>query len=165
MSVKFNVKISEKHILDFQLYHGRTHFAGILRIVAIFLCLGLGVWNGLIYAISDSIMCFVIAGILFFFPRQQLKAKAKRQIKSSEMFQQEIEYEFDENGITSRQGDMEVKNEWSAVEKVVSTRMSIILYTSRVRAIIYPKKFIGTQYDELVKLIRENVPATKVKIR
>ena len=58
-----------------------------------------------------------------------------------------------------------MKNEWSVVEKVVSTRKSIIVYTSRVRAIIFPKEFIGDQYDELITLIRENLPAAKVKIR
>lgn len=165
MSVKFSVKITEKHIVDFQLKHGRTQFAGIFGMVATLFCLGVGIWDVINLAIGDSFMWFACAGILHFFPRQQLKAKAKRQIRSSETFQHEIEYEFNENGITSRQGEIEVKNEWSVVEKVVSTRKSIIVYTSRVRAIIFPKEFIGDQYDELITLIRENLPAAKVKIR
>lgn len=165
MSIKFNVQIKEKHIVDFQLHHSRTHFAGIFGFVATFVCLGIGVWDILNGHISDSFIWLASSGILYFFPRQQLKAKAKRQIKSSEMFQHELEYEFNDTGFIVRQGDMVVKNEWEAVEKAMSTKMSIILYMSRVRAIIFPKKYIGDQYEELVKLIRENMPKEKVKIR
>lgn len=165
MSIKFNVKITEKDIVDFQLYHGRTHSAGIISIAATFLCLGLGVWNAAISNISDAIMLFVFAGILYFFPRQQLKAKAKRRMKETEMFQKELEYEFDETGFVTRQDDLVVPNEWSAVEKVVRTRRSVIVYMSRVRAIIFPKRYLGEQYEEFIALIRANVPKEKVKIR
>ncbi len=165
MSVKFNVKIKEKHIVDFQLYHSRTHFAGIFGFVATFVCLGVGVWDVVNGNIADSFIWFASAGILHFFPRQQLKAKAKRQIQNTEMFQHELEYEFDDTGFITRQGEVVVKNEWEAVEKAVSTRTSIILYMSRVRAIIFPKKCIGDNYEEMVKLIRENMPKEKVKIR
>jgi len=165
MSIKFNVQIKEKHIVNFQLYHSRTHFVGVFGIIATLFCLGFGVWDVATGNISDSFIWFASAAILYFFPRQQLKAKAKRQIRNSEMFQHELEYEFNDTGFITRQGDMEVKNEWGAVEKAVSTRTSIILYMSRVRAIIFPKKCIGDHYEELVKLIRESLPKEKVKIR
>lgn len=165
MSVKFNVKITEKDIVDFQLYHARTHMVGIVSLVAILTCVGLSVWNATITNISDAMMFLVCAGILYFFPRQQLKAKAKRQIKNSEMFQHELEYEFNDIGFITRQGDLEVPNEWSGVEKIVSTKRSVIVYMSRVRAIIFPKRYIGEQYEDLLILIRANVPKEKVKIR
>lgn len=165
MSVKFNVKITEKDIVDFQLYHARTHMVGIVSLVAILICVGLSVWNAIIMNISDAMMFLVCAGILYFFPRQQLKAKAKRQVKSSEMFQHELEYEFNDIGFITRQGDLEVPNEWSGVEKIVSTKRSVIVYMSRVRAIIFPKRCVGEHYDEFLKVIRENMPKEKVKIR
>ena len=165
MSIKFNVKITENDIVNFQLYHSRTHTVGIVSLVAILGCLGLSVWNATMMNISDAMMFVVCAGILYFFPRQQLKAKAKRQVKNSEMFQKELEYEFNETGFITRQGDLEVPNEWLGVEKVVSTKRSVIIYMSRVRAIIFPKRCIGEHYEDLLTLIRENVPKDKVKIK
>ena len=96
MSIKFNVKITEKDIVDFQLYHARTHSVGVVSLVAILLCLGLCVWNAVILNIADAMMFFMCAVILYIFPRQQLRAKAKRRMKSTEMFQKELEYEFNE---------------------------------------------------------------------
>ena len=165
MSIKFNVKITEKDIVDFQLYHARTHSVGVVSLVAILACVGLCVWNAVIMNISDAMMFFMCAVILYVFPRQQLKAKAKRRMKSTDMFQKELEYEFNEIGFVTRQEELEVPNEWTGVEKIVSTRKSIIFYMSRVRAIIFPKRCIGEQYEELLALIRANMPKEKVKIK
>lgn len=164
MPVKFNVKITDKHILDFQLYHGRTKFSSIFGVIAAVVCFGLGVVDVTGGNPADSLIWFVCCGILLIFPRQQLKAKAKKQAQA-EMFQLPLEYEFSDEGITTRQGELEVTNKWDAIVKAVSTKKCIILYMSRVRAMIFPKECIGENYEEVVKLIRENVPAKQVKIR
>lgn len=167
MSVKFDVKITEKHIYDFQLYHGRMSWAGLLGKVAATL--------GLAYAAyvliapdqlaSNALIWIAFSLIVLIFPRQQLKTKAKMQVKNSDMFHKPLSYEFSEHGITTRQEGLEVTNQWDAVVKAVSTKKSILLYMSRVRAIIFPKECLGEYYDEVVRLIRENVPEKQVKIK
>lgn len=164
MSIKFDVKITEKHILDFQLYHGRMSFSGILGVIATIVCFAFGVIDVVGGNPADSLIWFVCAGIILIFPRQQLKGKAKRQAQL-EMFQVPLEYEFTEEGITARQGDVEVTNKWDAVAKAVSTKKCIFLYMNRVRAIIFPKECIGENYQDVVALIRANVPEKQVKIR
>ena len=49
--------------------------------------------------------------------------------------------------------------------RVVSTSKSLVIYITRVRAIILPKEAMGDDYPAVVELISKNVPAKKVKIR
>lgn len=164
MSVKFEVKINEKHILDFLLYHGRTRMTGYIGVVLTILTLTLGIIDVANGNPAASLTWFAFAGILMIFPRTQLKKKAKRQAQA-DMFQNSLEYEFSKEGITARQGDVVVTNTWDSMNKVVSTKKCIFVYMSRVRAIIFPKEAMGDKYDEVVSMIRENMPAKKVRIR
>ena len=91
--------------------------------------------------------------------------RAKQQVRNSEMFKKTIVYEFSEDGVTARQGKTQAANEWGEFIKVIETRKSVILYISRLRAIIFPKACIGDNYDEMIKLIRAKMPAKSVKIR
>ena len=54
---------------------------------------------------------------------------------------------------------------WSSIVKVRSTKKSIILYTNRVTATIFPRESLGEDYDKAVELIRRGVPAERVKIK
>ena len=56
-------------------------------------------------------------------------------------------------------------NKWEEFDKAVSTQKSVILYITRVRAIIFPKECMGEQYEEVLKMIHTHMPASKVKIR
>lgn len=165
MSVKFDVKITDKHIYDFQLYHGRMSWAGILGKVAALLSLAYAVYTVIYDLPSKALIWIAFSLIVLVFPRQQLKTKAKMQVRNSDMFHKPLSYEFSDNGITTRQEDLEVTNEWDAVMKAVSTKKCILIYMSRVRAMIFPKECIGEHYDEVVRLIRENVPEKQVKIK
>lgn len=164
MPVRFEVKINEKHILDFLLYHGRTRLSGYIGIVLAIITLTLGIIDVANGNPAASLTWFAFAGILMVFPRTQLKKKAKRQAQS-EMFQNSLQYEFSKEGITARQRDVVVTNTWDSIMKVVSTKKCIFVYMSRVRAIIFPKEAMGDQYEAAVTIIRENMPAKKVRIR
>lgn len=165
MSVKINVEITYKDIYSFQKYHSRTRMAGIIANIVAIVFLGLGVLDIVGGHYGDALLWLVGCFIIIVFPRQTMKAKAKKQVQSSDMFQKPLEYEFSERGITTRQDELEVTNEWDAVVKVVHTRKHLIVYMSRVRAMIFPKRCMGEQYEEVINVIRANMPPEKVKIR
>ena len=81
------------------------------------------------------------------------------------MFQEPLEYEISEEGITVSQHEESALNEWKDFAKVVSTSKSLILYITRVRAIILPREAMGDDYMKVVEMISKNVPAKRVKIR
>ena len=49
--------------------------------------------------------------------------------------------------------------------KATSTTRSIIVYTTKVNATIFPKSQVGEQLPALIEVISTHMPAGKVKIR
>lgn len=70
-----------------------------------------------------------------------------------------------EEGISVSQGDTEEKQSWDSCVKAVSTSRSIILYTSKTAASIFPKRDLGDKKEALIQMISTHMPPKKVKIR
>ena len=62
------------------------------------------------------------------------------------MFQKPISYELNEEGIRISQDEQSVLNEWGDFRKAVSTGQSVIIYVTKVRALIFPRESLGEQY-------------------
>ena len=165
MSVKVHVDMKEEYMVEFLLHHTYTHYSGIIGVIIGIVAMAMGISTLTQGEMQAALPMFLIA-ILFLFvtPTTTIK-KAKQQVKNSEMFKKTIEYEFSEKGVTARQGKLESTNEWEEFMKAIETRKSVILYVSRLRAIIFPKDCMAGQKDEVVKMIRSHMPAGKVKIR
>ena len=54
---------------------------------------------------------------------------------------------------------------WDLFTKATASRKSILLYTSKVNAFIFPRRILGEDINTLVQIISLNMPASKVKIR
>jgi hypothetical protein len=165
MSVKFNVKMTDKYMYDFMLYHNYTHASGLMTAIAGVLCLAVFIqklMDGEMQACAIWLMCAILFLII---SPSSMKAKAKSQVNNTEMFQKPLEYEFTEEGITVRQEEAKAETKWEEVTKAVSTQKSVILYLGRVRALILPKVCMGDQYEEAVKMIHTHISPNKVKIR
>ena len=51
------------------------------------------------------------------------------------------------------QGEAQEKMAWKDMHKAVSTGRSIILYTSRINATIFPKRQLGEQRTAVIEII------------
>ncbi len=165
MSLKISVKMKAEYMYDFMLYHNYTHLNGLFSVVAGVIFLGVflrDVAGGLSQSSWVWLMCAVL---LLFISPYTIWTRAKSQVENTEMFQNPLEYEFAETGIVVRQGDAEATTEWNEISKAVSTQKSVILYVGRVRALIFPKKCMEGQYEEVLKMIHTHVQPKKVKIR
>ncbi len=165
MSVKFEVQMTDKYMYDFMLHHNYTHASGLMSAIAGVLCLAVfltKISNG---DVQSSLLWLMCAILMLIVNPQNMKSRAKMQVKNTPMFQKPLEYEIHEEGITVRQDDQEVKNTWEEFTKAVSTGKSILLYMGRIRAIILPKESMGAQYEEVLKMIHTHMPPKQVKIR
>ena len=90
-----------------------------------------------------------------------LKARAAEQVMRSPMFQKPISYELNEEGIRISQDEQSVLNEWGDFRKAVSTGQSVIIYVTKVRALIFPRESLGEQYAAAVQMISTHMPAKK----
>lgn len=165
MSIKFNVKMTDKYMYDFMLYHNYSQVSGLLGAVIGVFALGIGINSVMSGDMTTAALCFLVTFMFLVATPSTMKTRAKQQVKNTEMFQKPLEYELTEEGVTVRQGEAEHTTAWDEFAKAVSTNNSIVLYVTRVRALIFPKECLGTQYEEVMKMIHTHMPPAKVKIR
>ncbi len=84
---------------------------------------------------------------------------------SNPAFKETLHYVLDEEGIHVSQNDTEEMQRWEDMVKAVSTGRSIIVYTSRMNACIFPKRELGDETAQVIQIISTHLPAKKVKIR
>lgn len=120
----------------------------------------------ILFAIMTQQWIFIILGaVMLLYLPWTLFIKSRRQILSNPSFQEPLEYTLDEEGLTVSQGEAQEKMAWEDMYKAVSTGRSIILYTSRVNATLFPKRQLGDQKMAVIEMISTHMSPKKVKIR
>ena len=158
MEIEFDVKIDAGVLYDYMLHHTYNSAAGILGTAV-------GALMIVAFMMQQSVL-FLIAGIvvLVYLP-WTLFIKSRQQALMTPAFKKPLHYKLDEEGITVSQDDTEEKQEWSQMYKAVSTGKSIIVYTSKVNASIFPKKDLGENRTKVIEIISTHMPPANVKIR
>ncbi len=165
MSVKFSVQMKEKYMYDFLLYSNYTRLSGLLGAVVGVLSLGIGVTLAAQSDIGTTAIWFFLAFVSLVMTPLNLKSKAKMQVTQTEMFKKPLEYELNEEGVVIRQEEQQATVTWEEMMKAVSTQKCIILYITKIRAIVLPKECTGELYEEVVKTIHTHMPPKNVKIK
>ena len=154
MEMEFDVKVTAGVLYDYLLYHTYTSFSGMLgTLVGVFLIMAFLSTKYVIYLIAGVVLIVYLPGALFL--------RAMRQAQNTPAFKKPLHYE----GISVSQGENEEKQSWDSCVKAVSTGRSIILYTSRTAASIFPKKDLGDKKEALIQMISTHMHPKKVKIR
>lgn len=91
--------------------------------------------------------------------------KSKQQVANNPVFREPLHYVLDENGITISQGDSSTCQAWEDCLKAVSTGRSIIVYTAKNNATIFPKSQMQDKTTDVIEMISTHMPPAKVKIR
>lgn len=165
MSVKFNVKMTKRAMYNFMLHTSYTSISGIAGTLFGFVMLVLGIRSLTSGDDSTALTFFLFATLFIIGNPINMKLRSSEQVAKSPMFKEPITYEMTDEGVHVSQGEQSVLNEWDNFQKAVSTNTSIILYVTKVRALIFPKEDLGEQYLEVVKMISTHMPPAKVKIR
>lgn len=155
--VELDIKIKAGDLYDFMLYHNYSQVSGLMGSI-------LGALM-VIVAVSMKYWLLMIAGIvvLLYLP-WVLFVKSSRQALAP-VFRESLHYILDESGMTVSQGETVTTQSWDDMVKAVSTSRSIILYTSRVNATIFPKSQMGDSRVAVIEVISTHMPPDKVKIK
>ena len=120
----------------------------------------------MVVALMNGHWIYLICGvILLLYLPFNLKIKSKQQILNNPSFKQALHYKLDDEGITISQGEQSQSQKWSDMYKAISTGKSIIVYTSKVSATIFPRKQLGDDVIKVIEMISTHMPPKKVKIR
>lgn len=158
MEMEFDVKITGGVLYDFLMYHNYSKMANLIaNIVGAFILIG-GIVNG-------SVPFLICGGIILLYMPISLALKAKQQQLASPAFKKPLHYRLTEEGVAVSQDGQEELMKWEDMYKAVSTQKSIVLYTTRINAFIFPRKDLGTDIPKLIEIISVNMDPKKVKIR
>ncbi len=158
MSVEFDVRMTPAKMYDYMLRHTFTSFAGIVgEALGIFLVVGYFVTKQWIYLLAGIICVFYQPVALYF--------RARRQVRSNKVFETPLHYLLDDNGVTVTSGEDTDNLSWDKMYKAVSTSRSVILYTGRVNACIFPKEDMGERKGDVIAIISSYMDPKQVNIR
>ena len=156
--LEFDIKISDKDLYDYLMAHSYNGASGLLGS-----CVGALL---VVAAFMNSHWIYLICGaVLLLYLPVNLKIKSKQQAFNNPAFQQPLHYKLDDEGITISQGEVSQCQKWEDMHKAISTNRSIIVYTSRVNATIFPRKQLNGDVVKVIEMICTHMPPKKVKIR
>ncbi len=154
----FDVKVTAGVLYDYLLFHTYTSFSGMLgTLVGVMLIMAFISTKYAIYLIAGIVLIAYLPGALFL--------RAMQQVQNTPAFRQPLHYRMTDEGVSVSQGENEEQQSWDSCVKAVSTGRSIILYTSRTTASIFPKKDLGDRKEALIQMISTHMPPKKVRIR
>ena len=159
--ISLSVSMNANLLYDYLIYHAYSNAAGILGT-----CVGaLGVLVFLAQPGVNRVMYLILGVILIFYAPVSLKIRSMQLMQLSETYKKPLDYVLNAEGITVSQGEVSQTMSWDKCVKAVSTRQSIVLYTGKNNASIFPRKQLGDKLPALVAVFAENMDPKKVRIR
>ena len=160
--MKFDIKITDKDMYRFNLYHTYHTFNGIISVVV-----GIFVFIVLFFVreklTSTDVMLYIVLGVaLLLYSPITLFMRSKAQVAASEVLQNSLCYEFGDDGISvstnvvlEKGAENSALLAWKDIYKIVETNRQLLIYSSRVNAYVIPKEQLGEHLADLKDFIRE----------
>ena len=160
--MKFEIKITDKDMFRFNLYHTYHTFNGIISVVV-------GIFVFVVcYFVRDrlqptDVILYIALGLaLLLYSPITLFMRSKAQVAASEVLQNPLFYEFNDDGVlvstkvTQEEGaSNSALLPWKDVYKIVETKTQLLVYSSRVNAYVIPLVQLGPDLKELKNYIKE----------
>ncbi len=158
MEVEFDVKMEAGILYDYMMRHTFSSFIGMMGTVVGALLL-------IVFFAERQALFLIAAVVVLAYQPWSLFLRSRQQMVNNPAFKKPLHYKLTEEGIEVSQDGAVDSQKWEDMYKAVSTGSSIIVYTSRVNACIFPKKDMGESKYKVIEMISTHMPPKKVKIR
>lgn len=158
MEVEFDVQITPGALYDYLLFHTYTSPSGLIGAVT-------GALLVTAFFMGAGVLCLIAGGIILVYLPWTLFLKSRQQFLANPAFKTPLHYKMTEEGIEVSQNGEAQSQKWEDMFKAVSTPKSLIVYTSRINASIFPKKDLQEKTEAVIRMISTHMPPKKVKIR
>ena len=158
MEVEFDVKMEAGILYDYMMHHTFSSFVGMMGTVVGALLL-------IVFFAERQALFLIAAVVVLAYQPWSLFLRSRQQMVNNPAFKKPLHYKLTEDGIEVSQDGAVDSQKWEDMYKAVSTGSSIIVYTSRVNACIFPKKDMGDSKYKVIEMISTHMPPKKVKIR
>lgn len=161
-AIEVKTKITKKELYEFIMNNNYASIRGVVSVLfSIVSAIGTVIYWSEFSNLQKVLMLFMSLMFTVITPLEYY-IRAGRQVKKN--FKDEMEYLFDEAGITIKIRDESSSLPWNEVMKVISTKNLVVVYFTPIRAFIIPKKDI-TVFDELKEMMEQNTSCYKFKMQ
>ena len=158
MEIEFDVKITSNVLYDYMLRHTYSSLSGIMGSVV-------GVLMLILFVSNRQPVCLIIAVVILLYLPWTLFLKSRQQALNTPAFKKPLHYRLTDEGIEVSQDDTTEQMGWDGMVKAVSTMNSVIVYTTKTNACIFPKGDLGDKKYKVIEIISTHMPPGKVKIK
>lgn len=157
MELEFDVHVDANALYDYMLRHTFTKAAGILGSTAGAL--------GIVAGMMQRYPIYVIFGaVVLLYQPVSLWLRAQKQALLP-VFKEPLHYKMTEEGVEVSQKETQQFQKWEDMYRAVSTDKSLILYTDKIHASIFPRKDLGEKQSAVIAMISSHMEPGKVQIR
>lgn len=157
MNVSFDIKLQPKDLFRFNIYQSYRGTQGILSILLAIVVLVIAISCFGQDRISYGILYLVVSVLLLLYIPVTLWMRAKHTIRTNQVLSGVLHYEVSEACIRVTQGEEAGELPWEHIYKMVSTKHQVLIYSNRINAYIIPREQLGSQYDTLKELAKNQL--------
>lgn len=137
-SIECHILLKAKDMRHFMFRHNYTSLSGWFGVLISVIALVMVILGYNVYGNIQKIVLIVLALLFTVVQPVQIVLRSRQQIKRQDMFHDTLIYNLCEEGMLVRQGEQHVNIPWDSIRKVIYTSKAIFVYTSPVRAFIFP---------------------------
>ena len=156
--LQVTVRMTTGILYDYMLRHAYTSAAGILGTC-------FGVLGILLYFRLGNLLYLIMGIVLLLYLPVTLWTKSVTQMKLNPVFRKPLSYELGADGIRVTQEESTQSLTWDQCTKAVSTGKSILLYSGKNNATIFPRKDLGNDAGALIAILAKYMDPGKMKVR
>ena len=156
--IECDVKIGKADLYDYNLKYTYSQFINILAEIIGVLAVAYGIY-------SANYPLAVIGAVVVVYLPVTLWMRSAQVAALSPAFKEPLHYRLDDEGLTISQGENEETIKWENCVKAVSTTRSVLVFTSRTTATIFPRKQLGDKIPPVIQCISRNMSPDKVNIK
>ena len=156
--IECDVKIGKADLYDYNLKYTYSKFINILAEIVGFVAVVYGIYGGNYPLAIIGLLVVVYLPVTLWIRSAQVAAL-------SPAFKNPLHYRLDDEGLTVSQGENEETINWGDCVKAVSTSRSVLVFTSRTGATIFPRNQLGDKMPLIIQCISQNMSSDKVTIK
>jgi len=156
--IECDIKVGAGDLYDYNLKYTYGKFVNIMAEIVGILAVVYGI------VAKNYPLAFIGAAVVVYLP-VTLWIRSAQTAALTPAFKKPLHYVLDEEGITVSQGEESQTVTWDKCIKAVSTSRSILLFTSKTSASIFPRTQLGDKTALLIQCISQNMSPDRVNIR
>ena len=161
-TIRFRIQITAKDLWMFSMYHSNNGYLGVFNLFFTLASLWILVTRWSDVTVAYRILLLICVLMFTVWQPALLYMKAAKQAKTKAV-KEPMDMTCSKEGILIEQAGQSQEITWDQIVKVEQVRGLLIIYMGRVHAYLIPEQAAAVCRDQLLELIRANLPVERRK--